>query len=145
MQTGEYNDAIAILLMRTVTGILFFFQGYDKLFNVKIDNVVRTFSEPLSKFRFSSSILKPCIALSSVIEMVCGVLLFIGLGKNISLYLLAMDLIFISFIFSSMKAMWDMQFFFPRLLLIVILLFCLPEQDLFSLDTYLGFVANSGK
>ena len=145
MQTGEYNDAIAILLMRTVTGILFFFQGYDKLFNVKIANVVRTFSEPLSKFRISPSFLKPSIALSSVIELVCGILLFIGLGKNISLYFLAIDLIFVAFIFSSMKAMWDMQYFFPRLLLIVILLFCLPEQDLFSLDNLLNFSIKVGQ
>lgn len=131
--------------MRTVTGILFFFQGYDKLFNIKIDNVVRTFSEPLSKFRLSLSFLKPTIFLSSVVEMICGILLFIGLGKNISLYLLAIDLIFVAFMFSSMKAMWDMQYFFPRLLFIVILLFCLPEQDLFSLDTFLGFTGSSGK
>ena len=128
------NNAIAILLLRTVTGILFFFQGYDKLFNVRINNVVRTFSEPLNKLHIPTFLLKPTIAFSSIIELICGFLLFFGLFKNIVLLFLAGDMIIVALIFTSMKPMWDMQYYFPRIIFIFILLLISPETDIFSID-----------
>lgn len=127
------NSAIAVLLIRTVTGILFFFQGYDKLFNLKIVNILRTFNDPLNKIHFPDFLLKPAITLSSLIEMICGLLLFFGLFKGPALYFLAIDMIFVAFIFSAVKPMWDMQYFFPRLLFVFILLFIPAALDLFSL------------
>ena len=138
MFTDLLSTSIAILMLRTITGVLFFFQGYDKLFKVRIDNVVRTFSDPLKKIYLNTSILKPAIALSSFIEFVCGLLLFIGLFKNIALYLLAGNLIFVALIFSAVKPMWDMQFFFPRLILVFILLIVSQTIDIFSLDYLLS-------
>ena len=135
------NNAIAILLLRTVTGILFFFQGYDKLFNVKIVNVARTFSEPLSKIHMPSFLIKPAVAIFSILELICGILLFFGLFKNMALYVLAGDLIFVAFVFSSVKPMWDMQYYFPRLLFIFILLVCPVAADIFSIDSFFVFAA----
>jgi putative oxidoreductase len=134
MFTEEIHWAIAILLLRTVTGSLFFFQGYDKLFNIKIINVVRTFNTPGSKFQLSKFYLTPAIAIASLIEMICGAMLIVGLYKNIALYLIAFDLIIIAFIFSAIKAMWDLQFYFPRLVLIAALLLLTWIPDIFSLD-----------
>lgn len=134
MFTELFNNAIAILLLRTVTGILFFFQGYDKLFNVKIKNVVNTFSEPLCKIHIPLFLLKPIVAFSSFIELICGLLLFFGLFKNMALFFLAGNMIFVAFVFSCMKPMWDMQYYFPRLLLIFILLMIASDLDIFSLD-----------
>lgn len=129
-----YNDAVAILMIRTVTGILFFFQGYDKIFNIKIVNVVKTFSVPMGKIHIRQSLLSPLIYLSSIMELICGVLLFLGLLKTLSLYILAADMLFVAFAFSSVKAMWDMQYFFPRIVFILILLFSPETSDLFSFD-----------
>jgi uncharacterized membrane protein YphA (DoxX/SURF4 family) len=134
MLTPIYNDAVGLLLLRTVTGILFFFQGYDKLINVKTVNVVRTFSPVMSGIRLPVSILTPLVAISSMIELVGGALLFLGLFKTIALYSLAGDMIFVAFAFSSFKAMWDMQYYFPRMLFLVLLLFAPPASDIFSLD-----------
>ena len=128
------NNAIAVLLLRTVTGILFFFQGYDKLFNVRINNVVRTFNEPLNKLHIPSFLLIPTIAFSSLIELICGLLLFFGLFTNIVLFFLAGNMIFVALIFSSMKPMWDMQYYFPRIIFIFILLLISPGADIFSID-----------
>ena len=139
MFTELFNNAIAILLIRTVTGIIFFFQGYDKLFNIKSINVARTFSEPLNKYHIPMGLLKLMIALSSLIELIGGILLFLGLFKNISLFFLAGDLIFVSFIFSSVKPMWDMQYFFPRIIFIFILLMVAPATDVFSIDYLTSF------
>jgi uncharacterized membrane protein YphA (DoxX/SURF4 family) len=139
MFTELINNAIAVLLIRTVAGILFFFQGYDKLFNIRIINVARTFSEPLGKIHLPLFLLKPSITISSIIELVCGLLLFFGLFKNIALFLLAGDMIFVAFLFSCIKPMWDLQFYFPRLLFIFILLWINPAIDIFSLDYLISF------
>lgn len=134
MFTELFNNTIAIILLRTVAGILFFFQGYDKLFNVKINNVVKTFSEPLSKIHIPLFLLKPIITLSTYIELIGGLLLFFGLFKSITLFFLAGNMIFVAFVFSCIKPMWDMQYYFPRLILIFILLMIAPDLDIFSLD-----------
>ena len=133
------NNAIAVLLLRAVAGILFFFQGYDKLFNVKIINVVRTFNEPLSKLRIPLIVQKTAITISSIIELICGILLFFGFYKNMALFFLTGDMIFVAFIFSCIKPMWDMQFYFPRLILIISLLLLPEEWDVISLQNLFGW------
>jgi uncharacterized membrane protein YphA (DoxX/SURF4 family) len=138
MYTDLISTSVAILMLRTITGILFLFQGYDKLFKVRISNVVRTFNDPLKKIYLNSSFLKPAIALSSMIEFICGLFLFLGLFKSIVLYLLAGNLIFVALIFSAIKPMWDMQYFFPRLILVFILLIISQTMDIFSLDHILS-------
>jgi putative oxidoreductase len=138
MYSEIINNATGILLIRMVAGILFFFQGYDKIFNVKVENVVRTFSQPVAKIHLPNSFLRLSVAISSYIEFIGGLLLFIGLFKNVTLYFLAGNLILVALIFSILKPMWDMQFYFPRLLLIFILLFISTSLDLFSLDYFLS-------
>lgn len=130
----EFNISIAILLLRLVTGILFFFQGYDKIFKIKIDGVVRTFNDSLKDALIPSSLLRPLVYLSSYVELICGGLLFFGLFREYSLYLLAADLVFVAFAFSSIKAMWDLHFFLPRMVFIVSLLLLPPQNDFWSLD-----------
>lgn len=142
MESQFSSDAVAILLLRSVTGILFFFQGHDKIFNVKISNVVRTFYGPLTKCHIPVVLLKPAIAVSSFLEMICGFFLIFGLFKTIDLYLLTANLILVALIFSSMKAMWDMKFFFPRLILIILLLFTLGIPDIISLDWLINSLKN---
>ena len=138
MIVGNFNDTYAIFLLRTITGILFFFQGYDKLFKVRITNVVRTFREPLYKYQIFRTTLKPLVTVSSIVELICGILLFIGLYRNLALIFLSIDLIVVAFTFSIIKPMWDMSYFFPRMIFIVILLFCIPGPDYISLDYLLG-------
>jgi uncharacterized membrane protein YphA (DoxX/SURF4 family) len=129
-----YNDAVAVLLVRVVTGILFFFQGYDKIFNIKIENVVRTFSQPLAKIHLPISFLRIAVGLSSLIELTGGFFLFAGLFRTISLFALSVDLIIVAFLFSSIKAMWDMNFFLPRIIFIVFLLLFPQPADIFALE-----------
>ncbi len=136
MLNGDYNDTIALFLIRTVTGILFFFQGYDKVFNIKINNVVATFNDPLNKFQIPKFILKPLISISSLIELLCGLLLIIGLFRNPALMFLALNMIFVALSFSIIKPMWDLKFYFPRMIFLILLLFCLPGNDFFSLDWF---------
>jgi len=132
------NLDIISLLLRLVTGMLFFFQGYDKIFKVKIDNVTRTFDDPMNPSFWPKPLLKPMIILSSFAEMIGGIFLFLGLFRFYTLSVLSFDMLFIVFTFSSIKAMWDMQYFFPRFLFIIILWAIPFSADVYNLDKFLG-------
>ena len=41
----QHKAEIAALIIRLFAGILFFFQGYDKVFRVKISYVIDNFSD----------------------------------------------------------------------------------------------------
>ncbi len=130
----DFNLQLALLLLRCVTGILFFFQGYDKVFNVKIDGVMNAFGDSFNQKNISRSLVRPAITISSYAEMICGVLLVFGFQRDLALAILATDLVFVSLIFSMIKPMWDMQHFFPRFVFIIALLILPKEFDVFSID-----------
>lgn len=128
------NLEIISLFVRIVVGSLFFFQGYDKLFNVKVDNVVSAFSNGKLLTYLPQPLLRIVVLMSSYIEMVGGFFLIIGLFKFYILSLISIDMVIVSFVFSYYKAMWDMQFYFPRFLLICILWIIPKANDIYSLD-----------
>jgi uncharacterized membrane protein YphA (DoxX/SURF4 family) len=132
------NLAIAELMVRVIAGILFFFQGYDKLFNIKMEEVVNTFMKDAER----RHIPKPMIAfisyLTSLVELIGGFLLILGLFTNMAATALCLDLIVISLAFSMMQPMWDLKHVFPRLILLFLLL-ALPQNcHFFSLDFLLN-------
>src|SRR5687768_14413740 len=100
--------SIALLAMRLLVGILFFFQGYDKLFRLKTNGVLNAFSDVLAQRKISLPFARACIFLSSSVEMGCGLLLVTGLLREPALYLLTADLICVALAFSFLKPMWDM-------------------------------------
>ena len=126
-----FDKSIALLLIRTITGILFFFQAYDKIFRVGLKNVADAFGIP-----FGRKIIKMhwAVILSSYVELIAGSLLFLGLFKSFALYLLAGDLFAVALSFSLIKPMLDMQYYFPRLVLIILLLLLPANWDPWSLD-----------
>ena len=128
------NISIAILLMRIVTGILFLFQGYDKLFRIGISKVVDTFRDAVKRIYFPGVLLMPAVFFTTSIEFVAGGMLIVGLFREWMYLLLAFDLIAVALMFSSFKAMWDMEYYFPRLVLIVALLSFPIGADIFCLD-----------
>lgn len=133
----DFNTALAFFLLRTVTGIIFFFQGYDKIFNIKIKNVISTFQEPIDKTYIPNMFLKPFSWITSTAEMIGGVLLIFGLLTDLGFLILSIDMLLVAFAFSNIKAMWDMQYYFPRFIFLLLLLIFPPEWDLWSLDSLL--------
>jgi uncharacterized membrane protein YphA (DoxX/SURF4 family) len=128
------NEAVLTFVLRVILGILFFFQGYDKVFKVKINGVIETFRYELGSIKVPNGILMLSALFTSFVELICGGLLIIGLFKTYSLYLLGFDLILVTGAFSLIKPMWDMQLLFPRLILLGILLYLPIEWDIFSAD-----------
>src|SRR5688500_4746168 len=107
------NEVILVFILRVILGILFFFQGYDKVFRLGIPGVINFFREESQHRAVPEFILVISAYLTSFIELVGGGLLIIGLFKTWALYLLGFDLILVCGAFSILRPMWDMQQHFP--------------------------------
>ena len=134
---SEYKLEIAECLIRVFAGILFLFQGYDKIFKVKISGVVNTFLEDAEHIHIHRPLITLFTYCTSLIEFIGGALLILGLFTNYALLALGFDLVLVCFAFSIIRPMWDMQYVFPRLVLIVFLLFLPSEYTKIGLDYFL--------
>ncbi len=138
----DYQLHVFEFLIRVFAGTVFLFQGYDKLFNLKLKRVVDTFDDEAEK----KHIPKPFVIISSyyssIVEFLGGLLLIIGLFKPIVLTLLGLDLIMVALAFSTLEAMWDLKHVFPRLVLVGLLLVMPTEWELFSLSNLFQYQFN---
>jgi uncharacterized membrane protein YphA (DoxX/SURF4 family) len=133
-----YKLEITECLIRMFAGILFFFQGYDKVFKVKISGVVDNFLEEAEHLHIHKPMVIIITYCTSFIELIGGALLIIGLFTNYALLALGFDLVLVCFAFSIIRPMWDMQYVFPRLLLVGFLLFLPNEYTKIALDYFLN-------
>ncbi len=132
--TSEINFSIALLSVRVIAGILFFFQGYDKVFHVGMSEIRQMMQVSLGNRKIPVSVINFITTFTSWVELVCGFLLIVGLLKYYAIYLLCLNLIIVVFGFSISKPMWENNHVFIRLLLLLILLITPVEWDKLSLD-----------
>jgi putative oxidoreductase len=128
------NQSIALLVIRLITGILFFAQAYEKIFKVKLKNVVEVFGVQFGQKQTTKLPFSWGVYVSSYAELIGGALLILGLFRSVALYILAGDLLFVGLAFSMIKPMWDMQFYFPRIIFVAALLLLPQEWDRWCLD-----------
>jgi putative oxidoreductase len=130
----ELNFAIAVVTVRILTGILFFFQGYDKIFNIGMHDLRETISTGLNKKKLPESVVGFIAVYTSWVELIAGFLLIIGFFKLFAVSLLCLNLIIVSIGFSMSKPMWDNNLVFIRLVLLIFLLVVPQEWDIISFD-----------
>lgn len=130
----EYKLYIAETLIRVFAGILFFFQGYDKLFKIKMRGVIDTFMADASRRNISRPVVSIIAYYTSLVEFFGGLLLVFGLFSTYTLLALGVDLLFVAFAFSFLEPMWDLKHVFPRFILVILLLILPIEQNIFSID-----------
>lgn len=131
------QEAFLVFILRVILGILFFFQGYDKIFRVKISGVIEFFHLEMQRHKVPSFVLVFAAYFTSMAEFIGGGLLILGIFKSLAYYLLGLDLLLVCGAFSMMKPMWDMNMVFPRLVILAILLYLPASWDLVSLDLWI--------
>lgn len=134
---SDTNIHIAHILIRVFAGVLFLFQGYDKLFRIKIKGVVEAFQSEVAIYHVPKWILYFLAYYTSIVEFVGGLFLVIGLFSHYTLYALGIDLLLVSIAFSFIEPMWDTKHVFPRFFLIILLLILPSENNSFSIDYFL--------
>lgn len=132
MEQNKYE--IFSLLIRIFTGLLFLFQGYDKLFKVGLKGCVETFYNDSSKLKIPNSLLWMVVIYTSCAEFFGGLFLMFGFLYSYTLLALGVDLIIVAIAFGMIQPMWDTKHAFPRFLLIVLNMFVLIQFNKYSLD-----------
>ncbi len=130
-------ESIAGLLVRVFTGILFFFQGYDKVFRMGVKQVYSTISPSYINAGVPAVIVKFTSYLTSYIELTGGLLLILGLAKYYAIYALGFDLVIVAIGMSFLNPVWDLQHVFPRFLLLLFLLIYPGSLDIIGLDHFI--------
>ena len=136
MDQSLLNFNIAELFVRCFLGILLIFQGYDKLFVVKIKNVVIVFQNETERKNVPNFLVVLISYFTSIVEFFGGILLVVGLFHNQIHIVLCIDLLLVSFAFSYVNPMWDLKHVFPRAVLIITILL-LSNYFYFGIDTLL--------
>lgn len=121
-------------MLRIFAGILFFFQGYDKLFKIKMPGVIDTFMRDAERNNIKRPLVSIVAYYTSTVEFLGGIFLIFGILTNYTLYALGVDLILVCFAFSMVEPMWDMKHVFPRFILVILLLLLPLENDKLSVD-----------
>jgi uncharacterized membrane protein YphA (DoxX/SURF4 family) len=135
---NQYHYIIAAFIARVFLGCLFFFQGYDAVFKVKIQNVIGVFEYDFAEKGIPKFLTVCASWFTTYSELVCGALLILGLFEYVSLYLLGANLIIAAIGFGINTPMWDTRHVLPRLTLILFLLVLPQSWNILSLD-YLFF------
>ena len=130
----NYNEIAVAFILRVFLGSLFLLQGYDKVFKIKVKGVFQTFEEAMRSKNMPSFILMLSAIYTSYVELFGGLLLVVGLFKSFALYFLGIDLVLVALAFGILNPMWDMQFVFPRLVILIALLLIPPSWDVISFD-----------
>ena len=132
---NQYHQIAAATIARVFLGILFFFQGYDSVFKVKIKNVIETYQNSFTQNGIPKYFTSIAVWFTSCTALIGGMLLIIGLYQYTALYLLGLNLLITAVGFGMNTAMWDTKFVFPRLILIIFLLAIPPTWNCLSVDT----------
>ncbi|PKH50152.1 hypothetical protein CXF68_05290 [Tenacibaculum sp. Bg11-29] len=130
----QKNQQVAVLIMRLLLGFVFFFQGFGKVFKFGLENVYKNF------FLSSYSDLLPDFLLlitayyTSLIELIAGLLLIIGLKTNYALYALASVLVIVTIGHGLKEPIWDLSHVMYRTALLIPLLLLPRNLDIYSID-----------
>ena len=135
----QYKTDIALLIMRFVLGILFFMQGYDKVFGLGLKRTEAGIEEAFRGKHLPPSLVKIITIISSFIELAGGVMLVAGFLIYPALIFLGGDLLIVVFAMSLREPLWDMRYVWPRLILVLALLLLPVAYDRLSLDYLFHF------
>jgi uncharacterized membrane protein YphA (DoxX/SURF4 family) len=133
------NKTIAVVTLRLLLGLIFFLQGYGKVFSWGVEEMYKSdfFSGTYSKL-LPDFIVHATAYYTSYIELIAGFLLLLGFKTNYALYALASVLVIVTFGHGIVEPVWDLSHVMYRSTLLVTLLLLPREWDRFSIDNLLS-------
>lgn len=131
---NQYHEEAAVFIARVFLGCLFFFQGYDAVFNIKIKNVIETYRTHFTNKGMPYFVIILASWFTTCTGLIGGTLLILGLFKYVALYLLGANMIIAAIGFGITTPMWDTRYVLPRLILLLLLLLVPQSWDVLSLD-----------
>lgn len=129
--------AAGLLFIRGLLGIIFFMQGFGKVFTFSVPKVYQMFFRDFESTFLPKWLIWLTAYYTSYVELICGFLLILGLWRKYAMWLLAADLFVVSFGHGLLEPIWDLSHVMPRAILLVILFLVPQEWDKWSADRYI--------
>ena len=129
------NRHIAVFVLRVLLGLIFLMAGYGKIFAFGTEAIYMDMLKQFQNTFLPKWLIWFTAYYTSYIELICGLLLVLGIFKHISLYMLGSVLIVISFGHGLIEPIWDLQHVFFRTTMLITLLLLPTAWDKYSLDT----------
>ena len=129
--------AAGTLFVRALLGIIFLMQGFGKVFTFTVPKVYDMFFKDFTKTFLPNWSIWATAYYTSYVELICGFLLIVGLFRKYSMYLLAIDLVVVSFGHGLLEPIWDLSHVMPRTILLAILFFVPQAWDRWNADRIL--------
>ena len=126
-----------IFFIRTLLGIILLMQGYGKVFTYSVPKVYELYFKDFETTFLPTWIIWATAYFTSYVELIGGLLLIIGLFRKYALYLIAVDLLVVSFGHGLMEPIWDLSHVMPRSLLLIMLLLAPQDWDQLNLDRFI--------
>lgn len=130
----QYHYITAVTIARVFLGLLFLFQGYDAAFKIGLKKVTDTYHETFIQKKIPRLLTGFTAWFTVYTELICGLLLILGLFEIAALCLLGMNLIIAALGFGINEPLWNMRNVFPRLILLLFLLVTPLEWHCWSMD-----------
>ncbi len=124
-----------LFFIRVLLGIIFFMQGYGKIFTIGVHKVYDLFFAVFEGTFIPRWLIVSTAYYTSYAELLGGLLLIIGLYRRFALYLLALDLLVVSFGHGLMEPIWDLSHVIPRAILLASLFLLPAEWDRWNADS----------
>lgn len=128
MAATHWNRPAGMFFLRTLLGIIFGLQGYAKVFTYGLwgvyDNAFKPFEAMMPAWWLVS-----VLFFTTIVEMIGGLCLVLGIFRRWALALLAVDLLVVSIGHGLESPIWDMQHVMPRAILTGALLLLPAEWD----------------
>lgn len=129
--------AAGMFFIRMLLGIIFLMQGYGKIFTMGISVVYDRFFKVFENSLLPKWLIVATVYYTSYIELIGGLLLITGLYIKYAMYLLALDLLIVSFGHGLLEPIWDLSHVMPRTILLGALFFLPGSWDKWNADEML--------
>lgn len=129
MDTPTSLRAAGLLFTRALLGVIFLMQGFGKIFTFTVPVVYDKFFKVFETTFLPKWLIWATAYYTSYIEMIGGLFLILGLFRRWTLYLLAIDLVVVSYGHGLLEPIWDLSHVIPRTILLLVLFFLPPDWD----------------
>lgn len=142
--TNKYNveQAAGLFFIWVLLGIIFFMQGYGKVFTWGIEGVYASVFQSYETTFLPQWLIYFSAYYTSFIELLGGALLLLGFFRKWTYWALGSVLLIVSFGHGLASPIWSLEDVFPRAVLLAAL-FLLPRSwDRWSLDNRIAQAKN---
>ena len=124
------------LFARLLTGLIFFWQGFGKVFNMGVETIYKGGFKSFEETFLPAFVLKFAAYFTSYGELIFGALLLLGLFRKQAYYGLALILLIVTFGHGLQSPIWDLQHVFVRSVFLIFIAMTF-DKDTLSLDQIL--------